>query len=94
MITGNEDARELLYASPGDRNPRDYVTVQVADDGERVTVTASYTPIGHGVARVASWQYMDAQARKALPGARLVSSAETHTFGAFRLGNVSRLYSL
>lgn len=94
-ITGNEDPRDIATAMPGEFDPNAYVHVRVWNNGRGITVTASYAPIGHGMARVASSQKMDAAARAVDPSARFSGvDRSPSTYGAFGWGSRVREYGV
>lgn len=94
-ITGNEHPRDMMTAMPGDYAPADYVHVHVWANGQGITVTASYTPVGHGIARTAPHQTMDAAARRVDPTARFSGSDRTAgIYGAFGHGARIRQYAV
>lgn len=94
-ITGNESAIDVATAMPGEFNPTDYVHVHTWANGRGLTVTASYVPVGHGIAQHASRQRMDSAARKANPTARYMGSERMASiYGAFRWGSYIREYRI
>lgn len=92
-VTGTEHPADMNNAGPGDFDRKAYVYVETFANGTAVKVIASYVPCGHGMASVASRQYMDAAARRALPGATFSGTDRTaDIYGAFCLGSRVRHY--